>query len=749
MTRIIIAAIAVLLAMMLYVAGIALSWYGTHLGPGTPTDTAIPSGVLQAISERQRAGAVDVGVQKPRQILFGDFHVHTSFSADAFMMSLPMIQGEGAHPVADACDFARYCSALDFWSANDHAEGVTPRRWLETKDAIRQCNAVAGDRDDPDVVAYLGWEWSQVGMTRETHFGHKNVVLRDLADDEVPARPIGAGGFVSRILVNHAMKNRLQWPLFDLANRQRYYDYDRFLRDISDAPVCASDVDVHDLGSDCMEEATTPAVLFRKLREWGSAAVVIPHGTAWGAYTPAGATWDQQLVGDQHDPDLQTMVEVFSGHGNSEEYRAWQAVEIQADGSMACPAPADGFTPSCWRAGEIIRERCSAAGIEDGECERRAGKARDGYVAAGMFGSFTIPGAGGEEWLDAGQCPDCFMPAYNLRPGSSTQYMAALGNFENPGRPRRFRFGYIASSDNHSSRPGNGYKEFARGSMTEARGAPRDEAWARRLIPDIGEPAPEAVPFDPDKFTFGPFLPGEVERWSSYLSTGGLVATHSAGRSRNAIWSAIERREVYGTSGDRILLWFDLINDASADGDIRPMGSETAMDQIPRFRVRAVGAFKQAPGCPDHVLSALSTQRVEDLCRGECYNPSDDRKLITRIEIVRIRPQMRPEEPVAALIQDPWRVFQCDLDPAGCEVEFEDDDFVPGQRDSVYYARAIEEPSAAINGENLRCEYDSEGNCIRINPCWADGRTPPDDDCLGVTEERAWSSPIYVDYPAE
>ena len=62
----------------------------------------------------------------------------------------------------------------------------------------------------------------------------------------------------------------------------------------------------------------------------------------------------------------------------------------------------------------------------------------------------------------------------------------------------------------------------------------------------------------------------------------------------------------------------------------------------------------------------------------------------------------------------------------------------------AYYVRAIEEPSHAVNGGLLRCKRGDANVCARLQPCdpWA----PDSDNCLEMVEERAWSSPVFVDW---
>jgi hypothetical protein len=349
---------------------------GSRWENGEPTRHARTAASVKARGAAQQHAARDAGVTKPDQILFGDLHVHTTFSPDAFMAALPLVGGDGAHPVSDACDFARWCSALDFWSINDHDVGQTPWKWKQTIQGIRDCNAVSEDAADPDTVAYLGWEWTQIGTTPENHYGHKNVVVRGLDDGDIPPRPItvrlpgvndeGGGGLPGPLVMG----------LFALSNlHSDTLDSLKFMREMADVPACPEGVAERELPDDCREFAATPADLFAKLDEWGFDSMVIPHGTTWGLYTPMGSAWDKQLVGAMHDPARQKLIEVYSGHGNSEEYRSWREVVIDANGHKSCPGPRSDYLPSCWRAGEIIRERCGKAGKDDDECEERAAQA--------------------------------------------------------------------------------------------------------------------------------------------------------------------------------------------------------------------------------------------------------------------------------------------------------------------------------------------------------------------------------------
>ena len=730
-----------LLIFTLFVTLVTNGWLGRYEAPGEVTLISQPLDVLQKRVTDQLLIKEELGIKDPKMILFGDLHVHTTYSNDAFLLSLPMMSGEGTHPPADACNFARFCSSLDFWANTDHAEDLTQQDWQEIKDSVRQCNEAGGVSSSPDTVAFLGWEWSQIGGFGKPHFGHKNIILKGLDEDQIPTRPIAAStgsGFLS-------MPYSVKFTLSALRpTDRRIHDLMRFMND-GKTSICSPGIGVRDLPLDCKEVAPTPGLLFDKLNDWGHETVVIPHGTAWGAYTPPGTDWKQQLNEIEHDPNIQTMIEIYSGHGNSEEYRDWRSVLFDEEGKAICPKPTENYLPSCWQAGEIIKERCLAVDESLRVCNKRASVARFNYANEGTAGFATVFDEESSDWLDSNQCKDCFLPAFNYRPGGSTQYITAIRNFDENDSIDRFKFGFIASSDNHKARPGTGYKEINRREMTEAAG-PADPTGYLLGFREGGGVYSKSTAKNWTSETL-PSGPPEPERLASFFLTGGLVATHSNGKNRDAIWNSIKRKEVYATSGPRILLWFNLVN--APNGEEVPMGSDIKMSENPRFVVKAAGSFIQKPGCPEYTYNALGKDKLEHLCRNECYNPSDIRKQIDRIEIVRIRPQSYKGENISSLIEDTWKVFKCPKSSSDCSFSFTDKEFSDLERDTVYYVKAIEEPSKVINAGNLRCEYDVLGNCTKTNICNGSSLiTPYEEDCLEETQERAWSSPIYIDYSA-
>ncbi len=723
--------------------GMQGGWFGSAPDIGEIHGKAVPVDVIAARTSQMKAMAP---AGDEALILFGDLHVHTTLSADAFLSSLPLFSGTGVHPLGDACDFARYCSALDFWASTDHAESMTPTRWQMVKDSVRACQKVSGGETSPDLVSFVGYEWTQVGLAPEEHYGHKNVIFRDLGDDKLSARPISAISAQG----DSAMKRMARGltpliPLRDFSNRQAYFDYNKFVTEMRAAKMCDREAPSNTLPTDCMEVAATPGELVRRLfAEQKLAPLIIPHGMTWGYYTPAGTNWRKALEPAER-PERFRLIELYSGHGNSEEYRAWADVNIDSAGKATCPAPTKDYLPGCWRAGELIIARCLKAGEAAATCEGRAAAARQNYVDMGIAGHVTVPGAKGPDWVDAGQCTDCFFPSFNHRAGLSVQAGLAATHFADDGAATRFNWGFIGSSDNHRARPGTGYKQNDRRQNTDARG-PADETWRGFMYPskEGEDEIPEARAYAREKLME---LPGlqlvEGERQAAFLHTGGLAAVHAKGRTREAIWDALDRRETYATSGQKILLWFNAVD---AKGAKVAMGGGVNAKASPTFTVKAVGAFKQKPGCPGFAKAGMDEARLTKLCSGECDNPSDERSRITRIEVVKIRPQKTKGEAIAALIQDRFAVHECAPSGDGaCSFTFSDPSYATDGRDALYYVKAIQEAEPMINGDTLKCERDATGKCVKVNLCYGDYRSGKD-DCLAPAEPRAWSSPIYVSY---
>ena len=656
------------------------------------------------------------------QILFGDLHVHTTYSIDAFTLELPMMGLQGAHDSSMACDFARYCANLDFFSFNDHAEGLTPEHWRQQKKIIEQCNVSNSDPVTSDLVVFPGWEWTQIGTTKENHWGHRNVIFKDIYN--LPARPIGARTPNSGLGVFDTTEQAVGARWIDIFNFKRYSDLKWLLNEVRNIPYCEAGVTSTELPLDCYEYARSPKELFSKLDEWNFDSIVIPHGQSWGFHVPLGTSWDNRLNAEGHDPDIQILLEIMSGHGNSEEYRDISSANFLQDDEMICPAPTDDFLPCCWQAGEMQKKRCD--GLTEEECSARVELAKKYTLTGGPYTNMVFPEAKPEEWLSCDQCTDCFKPAFNYRPKQSAQYALAISNFdESEEDPKRYNFGFIASTDDHTARPGTGYKQYERRKMTFATGV-KSKMWEYKYKAE--DPNFPEIP----KITPGESQP-DSERVSSFVYPGGILAVHSSGRGKDAIWTALKNKNVYGTSGPRILLWFDLIN--SPQGKL-PMGSEITMSQNPKFIVRAAGSFMQNSGCSDESIDALSSDRLEYLCSGECYNPTNERHTLEQIEVIKITPQSYSGESIKPLIQDPWKTIPCN-GTGECIIEFEDQNF---SRDSVYYVRAIQEATPAINGSSL-----SEREDFKL--CKGSFRTDFNDDCLSLANERAWSSPIYVNKP--
>ena len=384
-----------------------------------------------------------------KRILFGDLHVHTTYSIDAFVYALPIFAGEGAHPPADACDFARYCSQLDFFSLNDHAEALTPAMWASTKQSLRECNERAGDPADPDLVAFVGWEWTQVGAhardplrTQERDLpGPRRGRAAAAADHRARARRDGPrqGALVPAGAPGAALRRA-----------RAYADFLWRVQQLADLPSCEAGVDTRELPDDCRENAATPAELFEKLAQWGFDTIVIPHGLAWGVHAPPGA--------NPRTPSSRARSTIPSASACSRSSRATATARSSATSpSSSWTRTASASAPrrpptTCPAAGAPASSCASAAAIfrrTSASAASRRPSASCWRPAPSRTGSCPTP-AGGLARLRP--VPRLLQArAHAPRPAMSAQYGAALSNFDEPDARRHGRSASAGASSRRAT----------------------------------------------------------------------------------------------------------------------------------------------------------------------------------------------------------------------------------------------------------------------------------------------------------
>jgi hypothetical protein len=222
-------------------------------------------------------------------------------------------------------------------------------------------------------------------------------------------------------------------------------------------------------------------------------------------------------------------------------------------------------------------------------------------------------------------------------------------------------------------------------------------------------------------------------RYTWHYMSAGYAAVWATENTREAIWDALQRREVYGTSGSRITLrFFGGWGYTAADANTRyvadigyakgvPMGADLgkapAGSKAPSFLVAALK--DPLSGNLDRIQivkgwlgrDGTAQEKVYDVTWGDAERrkPGADGKL----------------PPVGDTVDVANATWSDSIGDPSLAAAWTDPDFDPAQR-AFYYARAIEIPTPRWTA------YDALRFGIEMSP-----------EVPMKQQERAWASPIW------
>lgn len=587
---------------------------------------------------------------KRRNLYFGDLHVHTAYSFDAWISDV-RTDPAGAYRFARGEQVAgdRLARPLDFAAVTDHSEYLA-----EVEGCTTEGSAVYDtDRCKSFRAAEQG-ALVQFGLGLNAEMPERFADICGPGGIDCPARAAavwqrvqdaGEQAYDRSAACEFTSLIAYEWSgQRKLANMHRNVIFRT--RDVPAAPVSHFEAPTAPelwarLQSECREGLKNCDVL------------AIPHNSNWSngnlfvPETPAGS--DPATLARLR-ADLEPLLEVYQHKGDSE-----------------CMNGISGL-------GEPD-ELCDFEKLRTGEVEDCGdGVGSNGIIARGCVSR-----------LD-------FLRGVLL---AGMQEEKKLG--VNP-----YRLGVVASTDTHNGTPGKVEEASYRGHF----GTLEREAVARLTAP---------VPAGPRN------------------SGGGLVAVWSEENSREAIFDALRRREVYGTSGPRIAVrmfaGWEFPEDLCGRADLVDVADERG---VPMGGLLAELGARPPAAAPQIVVAA---QR-------DVGTPEQPGRGLARVQIVKGWLDAAGDGHIAvfdvAEADQPGSVDEdtCETKGAGadslCSL-WKDPGYDPALP-TFYYARVIEDPV---------CRW-SWRDCLALP---ADGRPPAcsDETLPRVIEERAWTSPIWVD----
>ena len=567
-------------------------------------------------------------VNPVNNVYFGDLHIHSSLSADAYLFgnrrdldaTYRFAKGESAQ--LETSEVIEITRPLDFAAVTDHAEGfgrvmaclepatseIAENCKLINKPTLLSFLELRGNVENRPLVENLGYFGNKKAVERQYHLDTWDAIKAAAERHNEPGVFTAFAGYeYSPAMVDRGKHHRN--VIFRTSVTPAYavsaYDAD-------------SEIDLwKQLDATCGKGCEFLTIPHHPNKSWG---------LAFASETIDGIPYTRE---DWHLREtFEPLVEMFQIKGNSE-----------------C---ALGF------------------GATDEEC-------------------------GFEQFLpvcEEGQATGCIHPTSMARDGLKKGLALQRSLGFNP-----MKFGLMASTDTHNSNPGDTEEWDYRGANSYVASPARNRLESGIRQPKVANP-------------------------------GGLAAVWAPENTRDALFGAMSRREVYATSGTRPLLRFfagaDLPDDLAQTGDLEvayakgvPMGGTLiAEDDAPRLFVWATQDPDHAPLAKIQIIKGWleDGETHEKVFDTACSDKNTNGACIATKAPVDLSNCAWSNSAGVPELRTTW------VDP----------DY-DASHHAFYYARIIQIPTCRWT------TYDS----LRL------GREPPADVPATITE-MAWSSPIWV-----